>query len=243
MTATFLLDDIYCLLATPLGAGGWQVTFRSGHDGLHHQLYVDGELVSFTDTPGQRWFDLDATAAPRQILIAAVDAEHRATDLACLLPPVMRRPAWIYRANVIPPPGGAAGDRLEVLGDHATGQIDSRPLASMTLQPQWSPRWGFGRGRFGIEAMGYDAVDAPGLGGGAFGAGMFGADAKLVSLAVPLPEEGVHQLLLRVVAANGGQTSGDPLTAVSHPPPPPPRSIAATNYQAGVLTLAVTPES
>ena len=238
---TFLLSDITIrsVAASSGPDGGWEIVFTSPHDGLHHQLSADGELADFTETPTQRHFRIEGSPAPRQFVIGAVDAEHRLANLSALLPAELRCPAWVYHARIVPPPPGTAC-RLELLGDHATGQMDPLPLATLTLETDSLPRWGFGRGRFGQEAMGHDLVDAPGLGGGAFGAGMLGADAELLSLTAALPEEGTHQLLLRTVAGDGSFADGQLMHVESHPPPQPLASITAVSYDDGKLTLALS---
>jgi len=97
------------------------------------------------------------------------------------------------------------------------------------------------RGRFGSEPMGYDAAGSAGFGRGAFSAGPFGLDAWPLTLAVPLAEEGTHQLLLRAVNENGGSAQADPVGVQSNPPPEPPIALSPTAYVNGILVLELVP--
>lgn len=242
MTATFTTDNIDNLqaiaLAVPLG---WQVTFRSTNDGMHHQLYVNGKLADMTDSVAQRCFFLDSEAFDREIVIAAVDAASRTVDMSTELSPQFPQQSWIYKRSVLRAAELGSGGQVEVLGDHATGQIDPVPLAIRQLTPEWSSQWGFGKDSFGSGGLGYDAGGAVGLGKGAFGAGLFGVDTELASISAPLPEEGTHQVMLRVVAATGQYADGQVAYQSASPPPDPPAGLVATSYdnQTKELTLQI----
>ena len=242
MTATFTTDNIDRLYATALEVPrGWRVTFRSANKGLHHQMYVNGRLADFTDSTDQRSFLLDAEGFAQQIIIAAVGPSRRSADMSARLPEKLREPAWTYKNSVLRVPELRTGGRVEVLGDHATGEIDTEPLLVRRLSPPWSPRWGFGDDIFGAGGMGYDGSCAVGIGKGAFGPGAFGIDAELTFISVPLEEEGSHQVILRVVSSAGEHTDGEVDPATASPPPNPPETLAATNYdnQTKKLTLQI----
>ena len=240
MSLAFTTDNIDELNALRLNAPrGWRVTFRSSNDGLHHQLYVNGALADWTDTTEQRTFFVDAEEFQREVTIAAVDRDSRTVDMSDELSSEIQQPPWIHRALVVLSPDHRRGTRVAVLGDHATGQIDTVPLVIQELRPQWAHFWGFGEDRFGMGGLGYDADTAPGLGEGAFGAGPFGIEAELVSVAVPLSEEGTHQVLIRVISRNGEYTDGEIEYITSSPPPSPPTSLQAISYDDETSTLTL----
>jgi len=237
MTA-ILTDQIDRLRAAPLDGGRrWRVTFRSGHEGLCHQLYLNGELAGWTDAPAARSFLVDAADVPREVVVAAVEPDQAGEDHAADLP--AGPPAWRYEAAVPRLPDVPAGARLTLLGDRAgAGQA---VLSTREAWPASVPRWAFGQDAFGAGAFGYDGAAAPGLGGGAFGAGLFGFGAGVVRLAAALAEDGTHQLRLRLSSADGRsvETVLSPVTV--HPPPEPPASVECVSYdpQTHVLTAQV----
>jgi len=242
------IDDVRLERLDP--PGGWRVTFRSGYPGMHHQAYVNGRLADYSDSTSQRVFCLPAhlplegrrpSGAPRRLVIAAVAAEDRCVDLSGLLPPDLAQPPWTHRLAVVSQPALPVGARLELLGDHATGQLDDRPIAAAVLNPEWAGLWGFGQDGFGSGPMGYDPGQAPGAGKGAFGAGGFGFDSGTTELSCVLPEEGLHQLVLRLVCPDGRSVEGPLEPVLSTPPPAPARSLTAVSYdiQTRVLSLEI----
>jgi len=245
MMATFTTDNIDGLQARPLDdLRGWEISFRSRNAGMHHQLYVNGLLADWTDSPERRSFVVGPDETPRELVVAAADAARRSDDFSHLLPPDRRRPAWTYRVAVVRDIRHRRGCRVLLLGDHATGRLDPRGLASCELWPDWAPRWAFGEDAFGRGGFGHDGSQAPGLGKGAFGAGSFGMDTDCAVLAASLPEEGRHQLLLRALMPDGQHAEGDVRTFDSTPPPPPARSLAAVAYDSdtSTLTLELSPD-
>lgn len=242
MTPNFTTDNIDCLQANPLEAPhGWEITFRSTNGSMHHQLYLNGQLADWTDTTDQRKFLLETDSAPREVFIVAVDADCRAVDISKYLSPSLSRPNWTYQASVVRSTGHRPGDRLLLLGDHATGEMDSAPLMVRELCPAWAVRWAWGQGAFGLGGFGYGGLDAPGLGRGAFGAGLFGIGADVVSIVAALEEEGTHQLVLRTVDSEGQFTDSQIQTVAASPPPESPASVTITDYdsQNNTLTLQV----
>jgi len=236
-----LTTGIDPVIARRLGPRGWRITFRSSHEGMHHQLYLNGRLAAWTDSPGQRSFILDEPAALAGVRIAAVATTHVSTDLSGQLPAEDRLPPWTYRPRIPRRPPIRRGDWIEILGDHATGQFDSAPLARAQAWPEHVPAWAFGQDRFGQGGFGFDGANAPGLGPGAFGAGAFGIDTDLIDIEAILPEEGTHQLLIRTRGSDGQVSDSDPTLMAVVPPPAPPDAILATSYdpQTQVLTLQI----
>jgi hypothetical protein len=241
MTAAFTTDGIDALRAAPREPGpGRTVTFRSTNAGKVHQLYVNGRLADWTDTTGERSFPLDADG-PCELIVAAVGPPSRATDFSHLLPADARRPGWVFEATVPRRCELGRSDRLEVLGDRATGELDAAPLASVEAWPEHVPRWAWGEDRFGCGGFGYDGARAPGAGLGAFGAGPFGLDAGAVRFRLPLAESGQHTLVPRSVAPDGTTADAQPRSFESSPPPAAPTAVTATAYddQDHTLTLQI----
>jgi len=240
MSIAFTTDNIDRLQAVELDPPrGWEITFRSANEALHHQLYINGVLADFTDTTDQRSFTVDAARFPRELAVAAVDRDNRAVDMSDRLDPEVQQPPWVYRASVVRSPNQQGGSRIVILGDHATGQIDPLALAERKLRPEWSPRWGFGDDPFALGGFGYDAASAPGLGKGAFGAGAFGQDAEVLVISAALAEEGTHRVLLRVISQSGTYADGPVENISACPPPAPPSSLQATDYDAQTNTLTL----
>lgn len=241
MTATLVTSGIDQVLAEPAGHWGWAIRFRSGNVALHHQLYVNGRLADWTDTPQQRCFVIPQPAGVASIRVAAVEASARTTDLGEQLPPEERQPPWTYRPQVVRPADGRPGEVLEILSDHATGQLSDVPVASAEVSPAWVPRWAFGDDPFGQGGFGYDGVSAPGLGQGAFGAGLFGMGADLIDVEAELREEGTHEIVLRTRRSSAEVADRDPIYLQVAPPPAPPAGLTPLGYdqQAQQLQLEI----
>jgi hypothetical protein len=242
MTTTFITTGIDQLQASPRSGGGWLISFRSQHEGLFHQLYANGRLVDWTDLPEQRQFLLPEAAWPREVCVAAVQEQDRATDLSSHLPSEIRDPDWIYNVRLARQIAQRRGDLVEVMGDQATGQTPEALLAAEEPWPAHLERWGFGEEDFGQDSFGFECAAAPGLGMGGFGGGEFGMDGGVMELDVPLQEEGRHnlQVLLR---RQDGQVAALPLVQIeSSPPPAPTRRIAFDHYDAldHQITLSIS---
>lgn len=241
MTTTLITSGIDQVIAEPAGDWGWVIRFRSSNVALHHQLYVNGRLADWTDTPQQRYFVIPQPAAASSIRVAAVEPSARTTDLGEQLPVEECRPSWTYRPQVVRPVGAQRGEVLEVLSDHATGQLSDVPVASAEVSPAWLPRWAFGEDPFGQGGFGYDGSSALGLGRGAFGAGLFGMGADLIDVEAELWEEGTHEIVLRTRRPAGEVTDSDPTYLEVAPPPAPAQALTALGYdqQAQQLQLQI----
>ncbi len=243
MTDTLITTGIEYVIGEPGLDIGWVVRFGSTNTGLHHQLYINGRLACWTDSPSQRRFFLDAPVdAPVSVVVAAVAEEYRTTDLSDQLPAGLRDPSWLFRPPIVRSADGRVGDEIEILGDHAGGgELSDTPLASVEVWPEWVPRWMFGEDTFGLGGFGYDGAGAPGMGAGAFGAGMFGMDADLISIEAVLAEVGTHRIVLRTRGADGQVTDSDSIYVAAEPPPNAAESLSATNYdhQQKLLTLRI----
>jgi len=242
MTA-FYTDNIDTLRATPLTNGsGWAITFRSSHVGYCHQLYVNGALVAWTDTPVGRRFVLDADYAPALIAIGAIAPASRTKDLSDQLPSGASTPSWIHEFRVLRELTHRAGDEVRILGDRATGEGATVSLGRVPLWPAWMPRWAFGEDPFGQGGFGYDGQRAAGL-RGLFGVGEFGFDLDAVSIPAPMPEEGTHELVPETIAADGQTAQGASITVEVTPPPRPVDALRVETYDVTSNTLTLNIES
>lgn len=246
---TFTTDNIDRLQAMPLGglgpagADGWEITFHSLNEGLCHQLYVNGQLADWTDTPAQRHFTIDGEIDPLEVGVAAVAPDERAIDLSKLLPAGVGEPTWRYTAAVLRDIHHRPGDSVVVMGDGATGEGPSQQLASLPIWPDWASRWAFGEDAFSEGGFGYDGRRAPGLGVGLFGAGMFGLGVEAITIDAMLVEEGAHEIVLRTLAADGQYADGEAVSVSSAPPPQAVAAIAVTDYDDATDTLTLEIES
>jgi len=242
MTA-FHTNNIDALRATPLANGsGWAITFHSAHAGYCHQLYVNGSLVAWTDTPAGRRFVLDADYAPALVAVVAVELESRTEEFSEELPSDASSPSWVHEFRVLRELTHRAGDDVRILGDQATGLGATVPLGRVPLWPGWMPRWAFGEDAFGQGGFGYDGCRAVGL-QGLFGIGGFGFDLDAVSVPVAMGEEGAHELLAETIASDGQTAQGASITVEATPPPRPVDTLRTESYDATSNTLTLNIES
>ena len=142
---------------------------------------------------------------------------------------------------MVRPANARPGEVLEILSDHATGQLSDAPVASAEISPAWVPAWAFGDDPFGQGGFGYDGVSAPGLGQGAFGGGLFGMEADLIDVEAELAEEGTHEIVLRTRRPSAEVADRDPIYLQVAPPPAPPGGLTPVSYdqQAQQLQLEI----
>lgn len=220
---------------------GWEVTFRSSNDALHHQLYVNGRLIDFTDHLEQRSFEITAETAPLELAIAAVSGAFRMMDLSDELPEYIRHPGWVYRASVARHVDHHPGDLLGMFDDKASGTMEQDPSLLREIWPPSVPHWGWGCCEFARGAFGVDGSYAPGFGGGAYGLGPFGINADRIQVDLALAEEGAHQIELRVLSAQDQLSDPEEVTFPARVPPAPADTIQPTAYdtQTYQLTLQI----
>ncbi len=242
MTATFTTENIDRLMATELPDQlGWEITFRSLNEDMCHQLYVNGRLADWTDSPQQQSFMLPTSDKPVEVAIIAIDPDERQMNLADYLPDEAGNFNWVHSENVVREISHPAGNRFELLTDHATGQLDAEPVASRQVWPAWLNRWGLGEDEFALGGFGYGGSTAPGLGRGAFGAGMFGINTDTVELTVVLAETGTHRVVVRTAAPDNRYAPASTKQIAATPPPTSPDGIAVSNYNhsTGILILEI----
>ncbi len=238
MTPTFTFENIDRLTTAEMpNQLGWAITFRSLNEGMCHQLYANGRLVDWTDSPQQRSFTLPVSDKPVEVAIIAVDPDERQTNLTGYLPDEAGSFNWIHTENAVRGISHPAGNRFEMLTDRATGQFDTEPVASREIWPAWLNRWGFGEDKFALGGFGYGGSTAPGLGCGAFGAGMFGINTDTAELTAVLAETGTHQIVVRTTTPNNQYAAASTKQIAATPPPAPPDGIAVNNYDHSTGTL------
>ncbi len=243
MSDHLTLENIDRVELAPLDRpAGWQVSFASANPGLNHQLYVNGSLADFTDCPGQRVFEISATACPQELAIAAVPGRYRSVDLSAELPGEVQNPPWILRRKFLRDVRHRPGERLAVYHDSASGEVSSQATFVQEIWPVALGHWGFGLCQFGLGGFGVDGSRSPGLGGGAFGLGPFGLGTDLLQTTLALSNEGTHAVEYRVVTADGETSTALSDSIDAAPPPQPATSISATNYdqQQSQLTLQLS---
>jgi hypothetical protein len=236
MSDVFTTDNIDGLVARSL-AYGWEIAFRSTNAGMHHQLYVNGRLADWSDTTEQRSFLLPPVKGPCRIAIAAVDRRRRDMDMSGRNDDLPGPPDWVCSVGVPRTSNLGLYDRVALLGDHATGEMDPTPLVIRDVRPNEVDLWG--HGPFGLEGSGMGGLGTPGFGAGAFGAGEFGFDADLIFLETVLNQSGLHHLLVRILGQDGGYADSEPFMIAAAPPPPAPTDLAATVYDAQTHTLTL----
>jgi hypothetical protein len=219
---------------------GWRLAFRSGHDGMMHQLYVNGRLVDATDTTTQRYFEVSAQTWPMELAVAAVAGEFRFDDHSAELPAGVAEPSWVYRPGVLRHVQHRPGDRIAVVHDSASGAMSQDAALSREIWPAGVPHWGWGHGAFGRGGFGVDADLAPGFGGGPFGFGPLGVDVEPMDVSLPLNNDGEHEIELRVVSSEGQTSTAVEDSFTAHPPPAPFKAITATNYDPNTQMLSIT---
>jgi len=239
MSETFTTDNIDHLTARMLG-DAWEITFRSGNEGMCHQLYVNGRLGDWTDSAEVRRFLLKFAQAPCEVAVAAVDRRYRRTDYSGSSAALPARPNWTTTVSVARTSGLGPLARLALLGYSGDGQIDPVPLDIRDAWPAWIDRRPWARGPFGLEGGGMGGLDSPGLGLGAFGAGEFGLDADLIALEAKFRSPGVQRLIVRAIGADGEFADSEPFALTASPPPLAPVSLrpAAYDPRTDTLTLA-----
>ena len=239
MTEYIHTDQIDQVRSIPF-SGGWEISFRSGHAGLHHQLYIAGRLADITDHPDARRFILPTDQVPRRIEIVAVETQRRFDDHSKLLPsPPLQ---WMGKLRVVArmsPPGSL----LAVLTDHAGGVLDETPVLTRQAWPGWLSRWAWGDDRFGLGGFGYNGSLGPGAGKGSFGAGPLGIGAETFELDVPLDQTGVHQVVLRTISPDGQTSDAPPRNIECFLPPSPAEAleVIAYDHEESLITLQISP--
>ena len=232
--------DIHSLRLAPLPAPDlWRLTFHSAHTTLHHQLYVNGQRVDYTQRIEQRSFLVTQTGVPQELCVVAVPADRRTTDYHDSLPAAQQSPPWIHHCRVARDLSHVPLAQLRVRHDHATGTIDSETEQREAIWPDANEHWGFGLGEFGAGGFGVDGDLAGGLGVGEFGTGPFGFGGTSLSVELVLAEQGMHQIELAVETPDGATSPATLATVRAAPPPLPADHLIASLYNPSTETLTL----
>ncbi len=223
------------------------VTWHSSLTGLCYQAYVNGRFAGAT-------IDLEQ----RQLVIPAPSSFQSAVRVEVI--GVEPRDAHIDFADQLEqPPAGAGRVRLTILRsqslplattaniyfDDGMGQVDyTAPLNSRPI-PIWpcpQDKAGFGMTPFAEGDFGYDAAASVGLGKGSFGHGQFGLDADTVGWISPALLLGRYRFGVRIVDAQGNESSAsetEPIAVTPGPKPPAGLEIGSFDPQTNQLTLRI----
>jgi hypothetical protein len=232
--------DIHWLRLSPLPAPDlWRLMFHSAHTTLHHQLYVNGQLVDYTQRVEQRSFLVTQIGVPQELCVVAVPADRRTTDYRNELPEAQQSPPWIHHFRVARDLSHVPLAQLRVGHDHATGTIDPDTEQRAAIWLDASEHWGFGLGEFGAGGWGVDGDLARGLGLGEFGTGPFGFGGTSLTIELVLAEQGVHQIELTVETPDGATSPATLATVRAVPPPLPADSLLASLYDTSTETLTL----
>lgn len=212
MSATIVTEGIRIASLTAGPPGRWRLTFESVHEGLHHQLYLDGRLADWTDSPSQRMLLVALGQAPRQATVVAVEAADRASDLGEQLPAELQSPSWLVRRRVRRT-GDLPANAMALLLVTLDGQI-----LELDRRPCWPPHVS----REGLEQ------DPP------------GSDRGVIELAGAVSQEGLCQVQV-AIESSGQQSTSPPQEQIAQPPPPCPQQIDILAYEPATqrLTLEV----
>ncbi len=232
MTDQLTYENIDQLQLTQLTRpAGWQLSFRSSNVGQNHQLYINGRLADFSDTPSQRTFEIHATDFPQELAVAAVSGRYRTAELYSELPSEAQNPPWVLRRKIVRDILHQPGDKIAVFHDSASGTLSETPSIEREIWPVSQPHWGFGMCMFGLGGFGIDGVSSPGFGGGAFGIGPFGLNAELMEISLAVCSDGAHAVAHRVISGEGGVSSTQTDQLEAAPPPTPTTGLSVTAYE------------
>jgi hypothetical protein len=222
-----------------LTANRRRVVFTSAHSGMCHQLYSNGRLVDWTDSPEKRSLTTPARMHAQDLCVIAVEPGMRDMEFSPAPEDDTAVGKWHFEKTLVRPSYAPRDATLHVHDDHATGVLDETPLYSVPILPASACRWGFGLDDFSRNGFGFDGGGAPGLGRGSFGAGAFGFNAETLSLRIPLPKPGTHELRVRVTQA-GVTTTGEPIQVYASPPPAAPQALEFSGYDGTQHRLTLT---
>ena len=148
---------------------------------------------------------------------------------------------WPRQQEVLPP----AGTFNVYKNDGAGGEIDYDTPVNLRPISAWGPgaegKIGFGLGKFGETAFGFDGPGM-GFGIGCFGLGYFGIGADWVTFTTPPLADGTW--LFAAVGADEAENETTPatetVTLTLAGTPEPPADLAADSYTSGTDTLSLS---
>lgn len=230
-------------------AGAALVTWHSSHNGMLHQVYLNGRLAGATLDVGQRQLVVQppsSYSSAVRVEVVAVEPQDAHLDLAHELEPLAaaeRVRLVLLRNQTLP-----LGASLNVYFDNGGGTIDYTEPLNVSLIPVWpcaQDKAGFAMARFGEGDFGYDSSACVGFGKGSFAQGPFGMDADTIEwISPPLPL-GRYRFGVKVLDACGNESPAGETSAIAVVPAAKPAAslgIADFNPQTNQLTLRVSDE-
>jgi len=234
--STIYTQDI-TVSCQPSGPDAWQIEFTSPHAGLCHQLYANGRLADWTDTPDARRLVFHALEEAAQLQVAAVEPADRTRDLHAMLPPAAL-PSWVFRTFVAPPAAAPADAVVCLLTDAGGAET---VLAERPAYPPNAPRMGMGLDAFGRSAHGYGAGLGAGLGNGVFGQSPMGMDRVGQELTAALTTEGLQHVRVSIRWPGGGvDLPAQAMLTMLPPAPPQAITVVDVDTQTHTLTIEIT---
>ena len=252
---TFSIDNIDSVKATPFPAGRLRdgkvvpvpglimVRWRSSETDKLFQVYVNGQLAGVTVDPAQRVLMAPHEHThPAAIEIVAVEAADKDVDHAGELAGFTADDgshvslSW-PRLGTMP-----LGSVAHICWNSGEGEIDyGNPIATQTVWPDPTEKWGWGLDRFGEVGFGYSG-GAIGWGRGAFGSGEFGFDAEMMTFETESLPIGTYCFAVRLANETGSLDEGDVISVeVSVDPLPEAPGLALESYDpVGGLVLNIT---
>lgn len=251
-------DGIRDVLAVPLPeaiatdgcgtavSGAVQVTWRSSHTGMLHQVYLDGRFAGTTLDVDQRQLVVQPPSsflAAVRVEVAAVRPQDAHLDLGSELDPPSatgRVRLVLLQSQTLPP-----GARFNVYSDHGAGAIDYAAPLNASPIPVWpcpQDKAGFGMAAFGASDFGYDSPACVGFGRGRFAEGPFGMDAGAIEWISPLLPLGRHRFGVEALDASGNEGPACETSLVAVVPLPKPAAalhVASFDPQTHQLTLRI----
>jgi hypothetical protein len=227
-------------------SGAALVTWRSSHEDMLHQVYLNGRFAGATLDVDQRQLVVQPPSsflAALRVEVAAVEPHDAHLDLSNELDPPLAtgRIRLVLLQNQALPPGA----RFNVYCDHGAGTIDYGAPLNASPIPVWpcpQDKAGFGMAAFGAGDFGYDSPACVGFGRGRFAEGPFGMDAGAIEWISPLLPLGRYRFGVKTLDASGNESPACETSPIAVVPPPRPAaalSVASFDPQTHQLTLRI----
>ncbi|HSV98860.1 MAG TPA: hypothetical protein VLI39_01715 [Sedimentisphaerales bacterium] len=222
------------------------VTWRSSHEGMLHQVYLNGRFAGATLDVDQRQLVVQPPSsflAALRVEVAAVEAQDAHLDFSNELDPPSatgRIRLVLLQSQALPP-----GARFNVYFDHGAGAIDYAAPLNESPIPAWpcpQDKAGFGMAAFGAGDFGHDSPACIGFGRGRFAEGPFGMDAGEIEWISPLLPLGRYRFGVKTLDASGNESPACETSPIAVVPPPRPAAalhVALFDPQTHQITLRI----
>ncbi len=220
---------------------------KANSSDMFYQVYVNGQYAGATIDNRQRQMIVPIRTSLEsavRIEVFAVEAEQASTDFSNEL---VRPPAASGRARIrlLRSQNLPSDATAEIYFDNGTGEVDyDTPLTNSPIRiwPAWQDKAGFGMGRFGVCAFGYESAAAVGFGKGSFAHGQFGLDADTIEWVSPPLQAGVYKFGVKVIDGRGNESNAsetEPITVIPAARPAERVSISSFDRQTNQLVLKI----